>query len=49
MRRAGLKSEERNSDEPGQHKEITYEELLREVSRAANVLKDLGVKKGDVS
>ena len=34
-------------DEPGQAKSVTYKELLTEVSRFANVLKKLGVKKGD--
>ena len=37
------------SDEPGQHKHITYGELLRQVCAAANTLTNLGVKKGDVS
>lgn len=36
------------ADEPGQHVEVTYAELLREVSKVANVLKSWGVKKGDV-
>ncbi|KAF8310423.1 acetate--CoA ligase [Clavulina sp. PMI_390] len=35
------------ADEPKDSKEITYGELLREVSRVANVLKSFGVKKGD--
>lgn len=35
------------ADEPGQSVNITYAELLREVSRVANVLKSWGVKKGD--
>jgi acetyl-CoA synthetase len=35
------------ADEPGQSVNITYAELLREVSRVANVLKGWGVKKGD--
>lgn len=35
------------ADEPSESKEITYGELLREVSRVANVLKGFGVKKGD--
>jgi len=35
------------ADEPGNHREITYEELLREVCKAANVLTELGVRKGD--
>ncbi|MEL6324114.1 MAG: acetate--CoA ligase [Pseudomonadota bacterium] len=34
-------------DEPGDVKSVTYSELLIEVSRFANVLKALGVKKGD--
>ncbi|MEO1474790.1 MAG: acetate--CoA ligase [Pseudomonadota bacterium] len=34
-------------DEPGDIKSVTYKELLTEVSRFANVLKKLGVKKGD--
>ena len=33
--------------EPGDRRTITYHELHREVCRAANVLKSLGVKKGD--
>jgi len=33
--------------EPGDQRVITYAELHREVCRFANVLKDLGVKKGD--
>jgi acetyl-CoA synthetase len=36
------------SDEIGTHKEITYGELFREVCQVANVLKNLGIKKGDV-
>ncbi|SPO23902.1 probable acetyl-CoA synthetase [Ustilago trichophora] len=35
------------ADEPGQHQEITYSQLLVQVSQAANMLKSLGVKKGD--
>jgi len=35
------------ADEPGDGREITYSELLREVCSVANVLKKLGVKKGD--
>ena len=35
------------ADEPGEGREITFSELLREVSSVANVLKALGVKKGD--
>jgi acetyl-CoA synthetase len=34
--------------EDGQEREITYAELLVEVKRFANALKDLGVRKGDV-
>ncbi|GJE91599.1 acetate--CoA ligase [Phanerochaete sordida] len=34
-------------DEPGQHLEISYSQLLREVSRVANVLKSWGVQPGD--
>ncbi|KAF9531243.1 hypothetical protein CPB83DRAFT_849625 [Crepidotus variabilis] len=34
-------------DEPEEGREITYAELLREVSSVANVLKSFGVKKGD--
>ncbi|HEY5259822.1 MAG TPA: AMP-binding protein, partial [Rhabdochlamydiaceae bacterium] len=33
--------------ENGDAKQITYSELLAEVSRCANVLKNLGIKKGD--
>ncbi|CCL99371.1 uncharacterized protein FIBRA_01389 [Fibroporia radiculosa] len=35
------------ADEPGDGAEITYAQLLREVCGLANVLKGLGVKKGD--
>ncbi|CAN6613191.1 acetyl-coenzyme A synthetase 2 [Trichomonascus vanleenenianus] len=35
------------ADEPGHGRQITYGELLREVSRVASVLKSLGVTKGD--
>ncbi|KAG8894116.1 acetyl-CoA synthetase [Tulasnella sp. 408] len=35
------------ADEPGQGREVTYAELLQEVCQVANVLKNLGVKKGD--
>ncbi|KAI0305303.1 hypothetical protein B0F90DRAFT_1809075 [Multifurca ochricompacta] len=35
------------ADEPNESAEITYAELLREVSSVANVLKSLGIKKGD--
>ncbi|KAI9366238.1 acetyl-coenzyme A synthetase [Pilaira anomala] len=34
-------------DEPTEVRKITYGELLREVSRMGNVLKSLGVRKGD--
>ena len=34
-------------NEPGEEKRITYAELLDQVQRFANVLKSLGVKKGD--
>src|SRR5450631_4807720 len=34
--------------EEGQERDITYAELLAEVQRFANALKDLGVRKGDV-
>jgi acetyl-CoA synthetase len=33
--------------EPGEVRKLTYSELLREVSKYANALKSLGVKKGD--
>src|SRR5271169_3402733 len=33
--------------EPGDSRTLTYQQVLREVSRCANVLKSLGVKKGD--
>lgn len=35
------------ADEPGEGCEISYSQLLREVCGIANVLKSLGVKKGD--
>lgn len=35
------------ADEPGTHVELTYNQLLQEVCRVANVLKGMGVKKGD--
>ncbi|KAF8179847.1 hypothetical protein BJ912DRAFT_981980 [Pholiota molesta] len=35
------------ADEPGEGREITYSELLREVCSIANVLKSFGIKKGD--
>ncbi|MDC3094538.1 acetate--CoA ligase [Prochlorococcus sp. AH-716-M09] len=34
--------------EPGDAKKYTYEELLKEVCKAANALKAIGVKKGDL-
>ena len=34
-------------DDPNETKKITYKELLLNVSKAANVLKKIGVKKGD--
>jgi len=34
-------------DDPGQQRHVTYRELHEEVSRLANALKALGVKKGD--
>eukprot|EP00949_MAST-11_sp_MAST-11-sp1_P003261 g3261.t1 len=34
-------------DEPGQATKITYKQLLAEVCRVANVMKDAGVKRGD--
>ncbi|MEM7496574.1 MAG: acetate--CoA ligase [Pseudomonadota bacterium] len=34
-------------DEPGNHEHITYKKLHEEVCRFANVLKDMGVEKGD--
>jgi len=35
------------ADEPTEGREITYSELLHEVCSVANVLKSLGIKKGD--
>src|ERR1700733_5488860 len=35
------------ADEPGEGREVSYGELFCEVSSVANVLKSLGVKKGD--
>jgi acetyl-CoA synthetase len=35
------------ADEPGNHREISYQELHDEVCRFANILKSRGVKKGD--
>ncbi len=34
--------------EPGDSKKYTYEELLKEVCKAANALKTIGIKKGDL-
>ncbi len=34
-------------DEPGETKRITYSELLKQVCKCANALKELGVKKGE--
>ncbi len=34
--------------EPGDHRTLTYQQLYREVCKFANVLKKLGVEKGDV-
>jgi len=34
--------------EPGDSKKYTYEELLKEVCKASNALKSIGVKKGDL-
>ncbi|MFX0083330.1 MAG: acetate--CoA ligase [Candidatus Hodarchaeota archaeon] len=35
------------ADEPGQVRKFSYSELLKEVSKVANAMKDLGLKKGD--
>ncbi|KIK64245.1 hypothetical protein GYMLUDRAFT_40534 [Collybiopsis luxurians FD-317 M1] len=35
------------ADEPGEHQYISYAMLLNEVCRVANVLKSMGIKKGD--
>ncbi|KAF8913539.1 acetate--CoA ligase [Mucidula mucida] len=35
------------ADEPGEGREVSYSELLREVCSIANVLKTYGIKKGD--
>jgi len=35
------------SNEPGEGRNITYRELYQEVCRAANVLKSMGIRKGD--
>jgi acetyl-CoA synthetase len=35
------------ADEPGEGCEITYAQLLREVCSVANVLKSMGIRKGD--
>jgi len=37
----------REGNDPRDEKKITYGELLAEVSKFANVLKDLGIQKGD--
>ncbi len=34
--------------EPGDHRKFTYKELLKEVCKAANGLKSIGVKRGDL-
>ena len=34
--------------EPGDSRKYTYQELLKEVCKAANALKELGIKKGDL-
>ncbi len=34
--------------EPGDNRKYTYQELLKEVCKAANALKELGIKKGDL-
>ena len=34
--------------EPGDNRKYTYQELLKEVCKAANALKSLGIKKGDL-
>ena len=34
--------------EPGDNRKYTYKELLKEVCKAANALKELGIKKGDL-
>ena len=34
--------------EPGDNKKYTYQELLKEVCKASNALKSLGIKKGDL-
>lgn len=36
------------ADEPGEGRNITYKQLLRDVCQLANTLKAMGVKKGDV-
>jgi acetyl-CoA synthetase len=43
----GAKSAMMWEGEPGDKRSFTYEELQREVARAANALKKLGVKRGD--
>jgi acetyl-CoA synthetase len=49
LRRCGQTAIIWEADEPGEHVELTFAQLLQEVSRTANVLKSFGVKKGDVS
>ncbi len=44
----GLKTALIWEGEPGDSKKYTYEELLKEVCKAANALKAIGVKKGDL-
>ena len=34
-------------NEPGEQKQITYQALLKAICKCANVLKDMGIKKGD--
>lgn len=36
------------ADEPGEHVELSYEQLFQEVCKTANILKSFGVRKGDV-
>jgi len=47
-RRLGRKTALIWEGEPGDSKKYTYEELLKEVCKAANALKAIGVKKGDL-
>ena len=37
----------REGNDPEDHSEVTYDELRKQVCKFANVLKSLGVKKGD--